>query len=51
MFHEQVGMLDETVGIVEISNISIVYVSEFVRKCFPVCQEVVGIKKRPDIEF
>ncbi len=46
-------MLDEQVNMFEICRkISmLVSFSGFFRKCFPVSQEVVGIKNRPEIEF
>ena len=53
MLHEQVDILDEQFDMLEMFENFLKQntVSELFRKCFPVCQEVVGIKKRPDINF
>ena len=54
VFEEQVYMLDDKVYILEIfekQNWKMLTFSELVWKCFPVCQEVVGIKERPEIKF
>ncbi len=52
MFDEQIDILDENIDISEMFEHFRTFstVSVFFRKCFPVCQEVVGIKKRPEFK-
>ncbi len=52
MFDEKVNMLDEQVNMFDVFEVfENVDFSWVFRKCFPVPQEVVGIKNRPGIKF